>query len=237
MLIEVTDTEEKDTGEIFDFYEEFDSDYKEEEVEEGKLAEGWGSDTETQSLQEEMLSTNIISDKKKDEEELPIKCEDPGPCLKTTDVFTTVDCSIVSAARIIEDVMVKVRRLVIPTDFHVIKPPPGERGHPQVLLGRPFLKTSGFKLTYADDIFTFSSGRTTETFQISPPPKKKDRQDDGRMRGKEEAQIGMIEELIRERLQKLKEEEGLEKEEKEKETKGRCQVEQKKGKEKSQVDA
>ncbi|MED6227288.1 hypothetical protein PIB30_112094, partial [Stylosanthes scabra] len=78
--------------------------------------------------------------------------------------------------------MVKVGRLVIPTDFHVIKPPPGERGHPQVLLGRPFLKTSEFKLTYADDIFTFSSGRTTETFQISPPLEKKDRQDDGRMR-------------------------------------------------------
>ncbi|MED6221535.1 hypothetical protein PIB30_055727 [Stylosanthes scabra] len=37
MLIEVTDTREKDTGGIFDFYEEFDSDYKEEEVEEGKL--------------------------------------------------------------------------------------------------------------------------------------------------------------------------------------------------------
>ncbi|MED6221392.1 hypothetical protein PIB30_054194 [Stylosanthes scabra] len=44
ILIEVTDTEEKNTGEIFDFYKEFDSDYKEEEVEEGKLAKGWGSD-------------------------------------------------------------------------------------------------------------------------------------------------------------------------------------------------
>ncbi|MED6221393.1 hypothetical protein PIB30_054195 [Stylosanthes scabra] len=77
------------------------------------------------------------------------------PPKKTTDVFITADCSIVSAAGIIEDVMVKVGRLVIPTDFHVIQPPPGERGHPQVLLGRPFLKISGFKLTYTDDIFTF----------------------------------------------------------------------------------
>ncbi|MED6160586.1 hypothetical protein PIB30_052794 [Stylosanthes scabra] len=33
-------------------------DYKEDEVEEGKLAEGWGSDTETQNLQGEMLSIN-----------------------------------------------------------------------------------------------------------------------------------------------------------------------------------
>ncbi|MED6217640.1 hypothetical protein PIB30_019590 [Stylosanthes scabra] len=126
---------------------------------------------------------------KEDEEELPIKCEDSGPCLvtcrikgfeipsclcdpgacgnimphalyealelgplkKTTNIFTTADCSIVSAAGIIE------------------------RGHPQVLLGRLFLKTSSFRLTYADDIFTFSSGRTTDTFQISPPPKKNNR--------------------------------------------------------------
>ncbi|MED6159752.1 hypothetical protein PIB30_045146 [Stylosanthes scabra] len=50
MLIKVPDTEGEDTGEIFDFCEEFDSDYKEEEFEEGKLAEGWGSDTETQNL-------------------------------------------------------------------------------------------------------------------------------------------------------------------------------------------
>ncbi|MED6222722.1 hypothetical protein PIB30_067075 [Stylosanthes scabra] len=83
MLIEVTDTEERDTGEIFDFYEEFDSDYKEEEVEEGKSAEGRGTDTETQNLQRETLSINTVSDNKKNEEELPIKCEDPGPCLVT----------------------------------------------------------------------------------------------------------------------------------------------------------
>ncbi|MED6111821.1 hypothetical protein PIB30_055845, partial [Stylosanthes scabra] len=30
-----------------------------------------------------MLSINTISEKKKDEEELPIKCEDPSPCLVT----------------------------------------------------------------------------------------------------------------------------------------------------------
>ncbi|MED6161097.1 hypothetical protein PIB30_057541 [Stylosanthes scabra] len=223
-------------------------DYKEEEVEEGKLAKGWGSDTETQSLQGEMLSINTISDKKKDEEELPIKCEDQGPCLVTCRikgfeipgyVFTTADCSIVSAAGIIEDVMVKVGRLVIPTDFHVIQPSLGERGHPQVLLGRPFLKTSGFRLTYADDIFTFSSGRITETFQISPPQNKNNRQDDGRMRGKEAAQIGMIEALIRELLPKMREEEGLGKIEKEKKSKEKCEVEQKsfkKGEGKSRMD-
>ncbi|MED6195524.1 hypothetical protein PIB30_038659 [Stylosanthes scabra] len=117
MLIEVTNTKEKDTGEIFDFYKEFDSDYKEEEVEEGKLAKGWGSDTETQSLQGEILSINTISDKKKDEKNSP------------SNVKTQAHACIVTAAGIIEDAIVKVGRLVIPTDFHLIQPPPGERGH------------------------------------------------------------------------------------------------------------
>ncbi|MED6209196.1 hypothetical protein PIB30_052448 [Stylosanthes scabra] len=209
MLIEVTDTEEKDTREIFDFYEEFDSDYKEEEVEEGKLAEGWGSDTEAQNLQGEMLSINTVSDNKKNEEELPIKCEDPGLCLvtcrikgfeipgclcdpgacrnvmphalyealelgplrKTTDVFSTADCSI---------------------------PPPGERGHPQEGLQKHF--------------------------RSHPLRKRKT----VKMTG--ECEIEMIEALIRDLLRKMKEEEGLEK---------NCQVEQKsykKGEEKSQMD-
>ncbi|MED6111151.1 hypothetical protein PIB30_049795 [Stylosanthes scabra] len=83
LLIKVADSKDEDIGEILDFYEEFDNDYKEEESEEGKLAGGWGSETETQNYQGEMLSINTISDNKKDKEELPIKCEDPGPCLVT----------------------------------------------------------------------------------------------------------------------------------------------------------
>ncbi|MED6197370.1 hypothetical protein PIB30_055836 [Stylosanthes scabra] len=59
------------------------------------------------------------------------------------------------------------------------------------------------------------------------------------MRGKETAQIGMIESLIRELLQKMREEEGLRKKEKEKESKEKCQAKRtsyKKGEEKPQVD-
>ncbi|MED6219021.1 hypothetical protein PIB30_031933 [Stylosanthes scabra] len=86
LLIDVTgskDEEDEDIGEILDFCEEFDSDYKEEESEKKKLADGWGIETETHSDQEEMLSINTIFNKKEDEEELPTKCEDPGPCLVT----------------------------------------------------------------------------------------------------------------------------------------------------------
>ncbi|MED6207872.1 hypothetical protein PIB30_039600 [Stylosanthes scabra] len=86
LLIDVTgskDEEDVDIGEILDFCEEFNSDYKEEESEKEKLVDGWGSETETQSGQGEMLSINTISNKKEDKEELPTKCEDPGPCLVT----------------------------------------------------------------------------------------------------------------------------------------------------------
>ncbi|MED6186404.1 hypothetical protein PIB30_066356 [Stylosanthes scabra] len=87
-----------------------------------------------------------------------------------------VDASIVSVVGIAEDVLVKVGELTIPVDFHVIMPTKGDKGgRPQVLLGRPFLKTAGFKLQYDDDTFTFSVGKITETFPVTPPlpPQKK----------------------------------------------------------------
>ncbi|MED6151074.1 hypothetical protein PIB30_078782 [Stylosanthes scabra] len=89
------------------------------------------------------------------EEEIFVKCNDHGPCL--------VNCKIKG---------VEVRRITIPTDFHVIEPKKGERGgRPQVLLGRPFLKTAEFKLIYYDEIFIFSVGNANEIFRIIPPPK------------------------------------------------------------------
>ncbi|MED6209381.1 hypothetical protein PIB30_054085 [Stylosanthes scabra] len=44
-------------------------------------------------------------------------------------------------------------------------------GRPQVLLGRPFLKTAEFKLIYYDEIFTFSVGNVIEVFHLTLPPK------------------------------------------------------------------
>ncbi|MED6175390.1 hypothetical protein PIB30_077913, partial [Stylosanthes scabra] len=72
---------------------------------------------------------------------------DLGPLKKSKEVFTMVDASIVSVAEIAENVLVKVGGLTIPADFHVIMPTKGDKGgRPQVLLGRSFLKTAGFKL-------------------------------------------------------------------------------------------
>ncbi|MED6137581.1 hypothetical protein PIB30_066261 [Stylosanthes scabra] len=72
--------------------------------------------------------------------------------------------------------MVNIGKLTIPTDFHVIRPTEGDKGgRPQVLLGRPFLKTTRFKLQYDDDTFSLSVGKITEIFHVTRPlaPRKK----------------------------------------------------------------
>ncbi|MED6120537.1 hypothetical protein PIB30_021701 [Stylosanthes scabra] len=52
-------------------------------------------------------------------------------------------------------------------DFHVIKPGKKDNGGtPQVLLGRPFLKSGGFKLNYHKKIFTFEVGSKMEIFHF-----------------------------------------------------------------------
>ncbi|MED6208143.1 hypothetical protein PIB30_042407 [Stylosanthes scabra] len=61
-------------------------------------------------------------------------------------------------------------------NFHVIKPRKKDNGGtPQVLLGRPFLKSGGFKLNYHDEIFTFEVRNTIEIFHFddSSKPEKK----------------------------------------------------------------
>ncbi|MED6189177.1 hypothetical protein PIB30_093304, partial [Stylosanthes scabra] len=75
------------------------------------------------------------------------------------------------------DVLVKVGQLMIPTDFHIIMPTKGEKGgRPQVLLGRSFLKTAGFKIYYDEDVLSLSVGKITEIFHLTrlPAPQRKD---------------------------------------------------------------
>ncbi|MED6113518.1 hypothetical protein PIB30_071554 [Stylosanthes scabra] len=70
-----------------------------------------------------------------------------------------------------QDVIVKLGELTIPADFHVIKTSPSDKGsNPQVLLGRPFLKTASFKLNYYDETFSFEFGNVIEIFQPTRPP-------------------------------------------------------------------
>ncbi|MED6146274.1 hypothetical protein PIB30_032991 [Stylosanthes scabra] len=98
------------------------------------------------------------------------------PLKKIEEIFTNVDASVVSVVGIAENVKVRIGGLIIPADFHVIKPGKKDNGGtPQVLLGRPFLKSGGFKLNYHDEIFTFEVGNTIEIFHFdnSSEPEKK----------------------------------------------------------------
>ncbi|MED6201305.1 hypothetical protein PIB30_093609, partial [Stylosanthes scabra] len=119
---------------------------EEEKVEEEEEEEIVGK----QDQEETLFIATIFGGGKKVEHEIPIK--------------------------IAENVLVKVGGLTILADFHVIVPTKGDKGgRPQVLLGRPFLKIAGFKLQYDDDTFSFSVGKTIETFLVTPPltPRKK----------------------------------------------------------------
>ncbi|MED6128918.1 hypothetical protein PIB30_102735 [Stylosanthes scabra] len=142
--------------------EDSDDDSDDEEFEEEPEKEVDNEDVEEEPKGETFFIATIFSRNEVKETKMPVKCEDPGPCLKSKEVFTTVDASIVSVARIADNVMVNIGKLTIPTDFHVIRPTEGDKGgRPQVLLGRPFLKTARFKLQYDDDAFSLLVGKTT----------------------------------------------------------------------------
>ncbi|XP_057746816.1 uncharacterized protein LOC130966072 [Arachis stenosperma] len=68
------------------------------------------------------------------------KCGDPGPCMVTYK-------SIISVVGITEDFLVSIKGLTFPIDFYILEMPSNDPGRPSsILLGRPFLKTSRFKL-------------------------------------------------------------------------------------------
>ncbi|MED6128161.1 hypothetical protein PIB30_094952 [Stylosanthes scabra] len=95
---------------------------------------------------------------------------DPGACgsIMLFELYETLDLGLLKKSK---GVFTMVGGLTIPTDFHVIMPTKGDKGgRSQVLLGRLFLKIVGFKLQYDDDTFSFSVGKTIETFPVTPPP-------------------------------------------------------------------
>ncbi|MED6159568.1 hypothetical protein PIB30_043433 [Stylosanthes scabra] len=78
---------------------------------------------------------------------------------------------IVSIAGIVEDVLVTIGSLTVPADFHVIRATRHSKGGtPQVLLGKPTLKTAGFKLDYITDTFSFKVRNVEEVYHPKRPP-------------------------------------------------------------------
>ncbi|MED6225789.1 hypothetical protein PIB30_097049 [Stylosanthes scabra] len=78
---------------------------------------------------------------------------------------------IIFIAGITEDVVVKIGSLIVPADFHVIRSTRHSKGGtPQVLLGRPTLKTAGFKIDYITNAFSFKVGNVEEVHHPKKPP-------------------------------------------------------------------
>ncbi|MED6147130.1 hypothetical protein PIB30_041234 [Stylosanthes scabra] len=157
-----------------------DSDDEESEVEsEGVYSDESGEDEVGRKEEDEEDSKKILVKSLKTKRKMKIgSLQVPGTWTlkKAEEIFTNADAGVVSVVGIAEDVKVRIGRLIIPIDFHVIKPGKKDNGGtPQVLLGRPFLKSGGFKLNYHEEIFTFEVGNIIEIFHFddSPEPEKK----------------------------------------------------------------
>ncbi|XP_015953812.1 uncharacterized protein LOC107478182 [Arachis duranensis] len=69
------------------------------------------------------------------------------PLKRSTARFVLADKSIITVAGVAEDVLVNIKGLVFPIDFYVLEMPSSETERASsILLGRPFLRTSRFKL-------------------------------------------------------------------------------------------
>ncbi|XP_057734097.1 uncharacterized protein LOC130949371 [Arachis stenosperma] len=118
---------------------------------------------------------------------VPEKCGDPGPCLVTCIIdgvqfvdcpkafiietvgrqFVLADKSIIFVVGIAEDVLVNIKGLVFPIDFHILKMPPSDSGRTSsILLGRPFLKTSRFKLDAFSGTYSFEINGREVSFNL-----------------------------------------------------------------------
>ncbi|MED6224239.1 hypothetical protein PIB30_082041 [Stylosanthes scabra] len=135
--------------------EDSDDDSDDEEFEEEPEKEDDDKEVEEEPKGETFFIATIFRGNEAKETEMPVKCEDLGPCLVTS----------------------KIRGMDIPECLC----DPGACGNvmPYALyetldLGplkkSPFLKTLRFKLQYDDDTFSLSVGKITEIFHVTRPP-------------------------------------------------------------------
>ncbi|XP_016192292.1 uncharacterized protein LOC107633169 [Arachis ipaensis] len=81
--------------------------------------------------------------------------------------FVLADKNIISMVDIAEDVLVSIKGLVFPIDFHILKMPPSDSGRTSfILLGRPFLKTSRFKLDAFSGTYSFEIDGREVSFNL-----------------------------------------------------------------------
>ncbi|XP_015949429.1 uncharacterized protein LOC107474317 [Arachis duranensis] len=88
---------------------------------------------------------------------LPEKCNDPGPCLVTYLIggIKFIDCMCDLGACVS---IMPLPGCFFPVDFHILETPPIDSTNPStILLGRPFLKTTRFKLDAHSGVYSFES--------------------------------------------------------------------------------
>ncbi|XP_015966670.1 uncharacterized protein LOC107490405 [Arachis duranensis] len=90
-----------------------------------------------------------------------------APLKKSAAKFALADKSVITVMGIAEDVLVAIKDLVFSVDFYILEMPPTEnRSSSSVLLGRPFLKTSKFKLDAFTSTYSFEVGDKTIKFNL-----------------------------------------------------------------------
>ncbi|KAL4344000.1 hypothetical protein AHAS_Ahas11G0134600 [Arachis hypogaea] len=90
-----------------------------------------------------------------------------APLRKSAAKFALADKSVITVMGIAEDVLVAIKDLVFSVDFYILEMPPTEnRSLSSVLLGRPFLKTSKFKLDAFTGTYSFEVGDKTIKFNL-----------------------------------------------------------------------
>ncbi|XP_057755951.1 uncharacterized protein LOC130975139 [Arachis stenosperma] len=90
-----------------------------------------------------------------------------APLKKSAARFSLADKSVITVTGIAEDVLMAIEDLVFPVDFYILEMPPTEnRSSSSVLLGRPFLKTSKFKLDAFTGTYSFEVEDKTIKFNL-----------------------------------------------------------------------
>nr|XP_025635981.1 uncharacterized protein LOC112730084 [Arachis hypogaea] len=89
------------------------------------------------------------------------------PLKRSAARFVLADKSIITVMGIAEDVLVNIKGLIFPIDFHIIEIPPSESDRASsILLGRPFLKTSIFKLDAHSGTYSFKINGRVVSFSL-----------------------------------------------------------------------
>ncbi|XP_057740075.1 uncharacterized protein LOC130957222 [Arachis stenosperma] len=89
------------------------------------------------------------------------------PLKRSAARFVLADKSIISVVGIAEDVLVSIKGLTFPIDFYILEMPPNDSGRPSsILLGRPFLKTSRFKLDAFSETYSFEIDGRAVSFNL-----------------------------------------------------------------------